>query len=640
MVEYLNLQKKNSPKSKIYFCSSIICFFTCFLNTIHAQRPADFGKGIKNLSDQETKDVKDGPDSTVYEFVLTNNIYEKYIVDDSLADLRFLHSKLRQSDGSEQINTGNFGSASMSLIYRPEINSGFNIGLRQYNVYKTTLENFRFFEQNRPISDVYFSQLGNQENINVQANFSRNFSDGLSVSLNYNRISQKGFYNGQDTKSTSFGFGLRYKNTGNNYNAFLIFLNNANEEGHIGGIIDEENLKEEFKKDIPVILKEATTREQERSIAFIQYYHLNSNSNKTWRLYLKNDFKYMPSYYKFSDVSINDNNDSIFYHELPVENRGIRRYVSANQLSNGFYVNGEKINGIKGRLGIIIDYFNISNLPVKIIRSDITATFEGQIPITKKLLLETGAKLGLLKNIGNFDVTGNVNIGISKIATLSGKVRLFRSEPSYNSLHLVMNENIVIDTTFSKPLGTIFQADVNIPALKFSAGISQSLITNPIYWDIESNPSQKNGIFTATYLRVKQNLRLGHFHLDNQVHIQILNEKLYPVPPIYSTHQLYYSGKWFKKEMDVNIGLDIRLISDYNGPAYHPLYGEFHQSNIVLPFFPAANLYFLARISSFRALIVMENFGQYFRNETNFDVVNNPQFDPKLRFGIQWLLKD
>lgn len=50
----------------------------------------------------------------------------------------------------------------------------------------------------------------------------------------------------------------------------------------------------------------------------------------------------MPSYYKFSDVSINDNNDSIFYHELPVENRGIRRYVSANQLSNGFYVNGEK----------------------------------------------------------------------------------------------------------------------------------------------------------------------------------------------------------------------------------------------------------------------------------------------------------
>jgi len=640
MVEYLNLQKKNSPKSKIYFCSIIICFFTCFLNTIHAQRPTDFGKGIKNLSDQETKDVKDGPDSTVYEFVLTNNIYEKYIVDDSLADLRFLHTKLRQSDGSEQINTGNFGSASMSLIYRPEINSGFNIGLRQYNVYKTTLENFRFFEQNRPISDLYFSQLGNQENINVQANFSRNFSDGLSVSLNYNRISQKGFYNGQDTKSTSFGFGLRYKNAGNNYNAFLIFLNNANEEGHIGGIIDEENLKEEFKKDIPVILKEATTRQQERSIAFIQYYHLNSNSNKTWRLYLKNDFKYMPSYYKFSDVSINDNNDSIFYHELPVENRGIRRYVSANQLSNGFYVNGEKINGIKGRLGIIIDYFNISNLPIKIIRSDITATFEGQIPITKKLLLETGAKLGLLKNIGNFDFNGKVNIGISKIATLSGKVRLFRSEPSYNSLHLVMNENIVIDTTFSKPLGTIFQADVNIPALKFSAGISQSLITNPIYWDIESNPSQKNGIFTATYLRVKQNLRLGHFHLDNQVHIQILNEKLYPVPPIYSTHQLYYSGKWFKKEMDVNTGLDIRLISDYNGPAYHPLYGEFHQSNIVLPFFPAANLYFLARISSFRALIVMENFGQYFRNETNFDVVNHPQFDPKLRFGIQWLLKD
>ena len=92
--------------------------------------------------------------------------------------------------------------------------------------------------------------------------------------------------------------------------------------------------------------------------------------------------------------------------------------------------------------------------------------------------------------------------------------------------------------------------------------------------------------------------------------------------------------------MDVNIGIDARLIAAYDGPQFQPLFGEFIQSTTTLPFFPAANFYLLSRVSSFRVMIIMENFGQYFRKDYNFDVVNHPQFDPKLRFGIQWLLKD
>jgi Putative porin len=92
--------------------------------------------------------------------------------------------------------------------------------------------------------------------------------------------------------------------------------------------------------------------------------------------------------------------------------------------------------------------------------------------------------------------------------------------------------------------------------------------------------------------------------------------------------------------MDVNIGIDARFIADYDGPTFQPLFGEFSQSNTTLPFFPAANFYLLARVSSFRVMVVMENFTQYFRDDYNFDVINHPQFDPKLRFGIQWLLKD
>ena len=630
--------KLNAYK-KGFYLSALLLYFIMLSFISQAQRPSNFGQG-NNTANPAQEEQNDGPDSTVYEYFITDNIFEKYTLKDSLADTKFLHRNTLQKSGHESIHTGNFGSSTFPLIYGPKINTGFNTGYNQYKTYQLNLENFRFFEQNRPIADLYFSQLGNQENINVGANFSRNFSDGLSVSLNYNRISQKGFYNGQDTKSTAFGFGLRYKSPGEKYNAFLVFIHNANEEGHIGGITDAENLNDQFKKDIPVLLTEATTRQQERNLSFIQYYKLNSSTNKTWRIYLKNEFKYLPSYFRFSDVKINNKNDSTFYAGIPLDPRGIRRYLNISQLSNGFYINGERIKGIQGRLGLIIDHYTINDNPIDSKRTDITATFDGKIPFYKSLILETNAKLGLLKNLGNFDLKGKLNLNISKIVSLQGNIRLFRSEPAYNSTQLNINEIVVLDTSFIKPVGTIFNAELFIPRIKFSAGITQSLITNPIYWNDKSQSTQYDGLFTSTYIRLSQNVKAGPFHLDNQIHFQILNSKIYATPPFYSTHQLYYAATWFNKVMDVNIGIDARLIADYDGPQFQPLFGEFIQSTTTLPFFPAANFYLLSRVSSFRVMIIMENFGQYFRKDYNFDVVNHPQFDPKLRFGIQWLLKD
>ncbi|HMU04753.1 MAG TPA: hypothetical protein PJ990_14065, partial [Saprospiraceae bacterium] len=140
--------------------------------------------------------------------------------------------------------------------------------------------------------------------------------------------------------------------------------------------------------------------------------------------------------------------------------------------------------------------------------------------------------------------------------------------------------------------------------------------------------------------RLKQNFRIWRIHLDNQFHYQVFSNNLYPLPSYYSTHQLYYSGSAFKKVMDLNIGLDVRLVDDFEGGVYHPVYGEFVKTDTNLPFFPAANLYLIARVSSFRAIIMLENFSQRFRNDINFDAIGHPQFDSKLRFGLYWLLKD
>lgn len=631
--------KLNKVRSHTCLVILLLLFNNIFLIS---QRPANVGQGGGGgrPNQQNVLSEDNGPDTTIYEYVLTDDIFRKTPRVDTLADISFMKKNMLIPAQGDFVNTGNFGSAVYPLIYKTEINSGFNTGYNQYGIYKISLNNFRFYEQNRPISDLYFSQLSNQENINVRADFSRNFSDGLSLSVNYLRISQKGFYTGQDTKSTAFGIGMRYKSKSEKYNAFLIFIHNANQEGHIGGIINPDDLNERFKKDISVILSEANTRQQERNLSFVQYYKLTGSKDKGFRLYLKNDIQYKPSYYHFSDVNINDNNDSTFYNGITLDKRGLRRYTSVSQISNGFFINGDKTNGLSGRVGLIVDYFSIKDGLENQNRLDLTALIDGSLPILGSLRLETKGKLGLAKNIGNFDIEGKLNFDVKKIGTLSGFLKIFRSENAYNSYKLVINDVIERENTFVNPLGTEIGGNLWISTINMNAGLSQSVINNPIYWGKDGNPYQYDGVFTSTYLHLQQNFKTGHFHLDNHIHFQVFNTNLYPLPKLYSTHQLYYTGAWFQKVMNVTLGIDAKLIPDYQGPGFQPLYGQFHLTDSSLPFFPAANLYLQARVSSFRAMLLMENFSQYFFSNTNFDVVGQPQFDPKFRFGIQWLLKD
>ncbi|HMR89756.1 MAG TPA: hypothetical protein PKD51_16455 [Saprospiraceae bacterium] len=600
----------------------------------------NYGQGNPNQIPQQQEEDS-GLDTTIYMYVLLDNIFEKTNMVDTAANIQFLHRDPIWRDGNEQYNTGNRGSATSPLRYRPVINTGFNTGYDQYNIYKLTTDNFRFYEQNRPLTELSFTQLANQQNLHVGAEFSRNFSDGLSVSLNYNRISQVGIYNNQATKSTNFGIGFRYKSKSDKYNAFLVFLQNANEEQNSGGLQNISDLVDnEFRASIITKLNNARTRQQERTLALVQYLKLNNAKSKTWRVYLRNDLEYKPSYFIFSDNTLNTNNDSTFYGNLNIDTRGIRRYVTVNQIRNTFFINGERIAGVQGRLGLTFDHFNITNGSTPSSRTDLTLRFDGKVPIFSGLEMNTSAKLGLLNNAGNFDVSGKIDIKVSKIAKLASGIQVFRSEQSLHTNSLIINDQIIFTNNFTPSFGTILQADLDVPTLRFQAGFAQNIVNNPVFWNKDFLPTQLTGVLSNTYFRLKQNFRIWRIHLDNQFHYQVFSNNLYPLPSYYSTHQLYYSGSAFKKVMDLNIGLDVRLVDDFEGGVYHPVYGEFVKTDTNLPFFPAANLYLIARVSSFRAIIMLENFSQRFRNDINFDAIGHPQFDSKLRFGLYWLLKD
>ncbi len=640
-----------SSKSKPIRYLLILCWLQLFVFThLSAQKPPPgVGSGgniplerrntLQNNQNTLTDTTK-GPDTTIYKYVHLHNIYNPIEVQDTLANTPFLH-KISFSNGGEYISTGNYGAAVMSLIPQEDVNTGFNTGYTQYRYYQTTKENFKFFEQNRPLSDVYFTQLGNQENIAVGANFSRNFDKGLSISLNYNRLSHRGFYNGQDTKTTSFAAGMRYENPSKKYNAILLFIHNANEEGHTGGIQNDTDLDStSFRRTVDVQLANAATRHQERNISFIQYYKLNSAKNKDWKLFLKNDLSFAPSYYKFYDNEIKTSFDTAYYSPWLTIPKGLRRYLDVKKFSNGFYIHGDKTKGVKGSLGIIYDQFTITDLPTSSSRTDLTAVADGKIPFRSVLELDVKGRLGLGANIGTFDIMGGLGVNLGKIAQLYGSIKVFSAEPQYRAMHLNLNGDILKDTTFTNPFGTILSGTLTIPSVNLKASLNQSVVSNPIYWPASGFARQLDGVFTMSRLHVSHKLKIRSFHFDNDLYFQLQSNNILPLPNYFSTHQLYYGGLWFNKVLQINIGLDGRMIPEHQGAIFHPLYGGYQQSDTTLPFFPAANFFINTQISAFRALFVMENFSQYWINKQNFDVVNHPQNDPIFRMCFQWLLKD
>lgn len=87
-----------------------------------------------------------------------------------------------------------------------------------------------------------------------------------------------------------------------------------------------------------------------------------------------------------------------------------------------------------------------------------------------------------------------------------------------------------------------------IKSLNLKVDVSQTVINNPVYFNKDGKPAQSSEVFSASRLSLTHRLRVGHFHLDNAGHAQLFSTDLYGLPTLYSTHQLYYSGAWFKKK--------------------------------------------------------------------------------------------
>lgn len=585
------------------------------------------------------------PDTTIFQSFTLLDISEFTDYIDTTLDNALRYSDPARDPSNPRANLGNVASASHPLLYTPSRVTRFHSGYHEYEPYNITIDQFKYFKTNRAISDLYFSSIANQENLSVKTDFTRNFKDGIQLSLNYQRFSNNGFYATQRARTTNFGTGLWYQSPSDKYNFFFTFVSNINTEEQNGGIADDTVFGTEFaefREAIPTNLISANTRHQQRSIRASNYYKISSPDSSEWNLQLQYDLELSWNYWNYDDLLTNTSTDTSLYQDYLIDTRGIRTYIRDNSLSQTAYIHGIGPKGYQGKVGVQYDRRTVNQANRDSTINDLSLLFDASIPFVKSLQLYTKGSLGLGANAGSFDVDGFVNINVKDWARLKGGTSLFRRSIELIEDQFWINDIKFFDNDFSKPFGSTIYGTLSIPKLKSSISLRQTLENNPIMWGDNAQPYQFDGLFSSTQLNANIHLAWRGWHLENYIQYQILSEDIVDLPKLASTHKLYWDGNIFSNKMNLRLGVQTRYVPEYTAQQFMPVTGRFYTGNEALEYYTDTDVFLSFKVQSIRLFFQMQNVSDFWNGnkEIDYQVENYPQFDAKLRYGVRWLLFD
>ena len=584
-------------------------------------------------------------DSTIFNYFTLQDITDIKEFGDTTLDHSLSYSDPALDPAQPRANLGTVASASHPLLYAPSKATGFQSGFHEYDAYNFTIDGFRYFKTNRAISDLYFSSIANQQNLSVKTDFTRNFEDGIQLSINYQRFSNEGFYTTQRARTTNFGTGIWYQSPTDKYNLFFTFVSNVNTEQQNGGISTDTLYGTEFaefRTAIPTNLTDANTRYQQRGIRASNFYKLASPDKTNWNLQLQYDLEYDWNYWNYYDVLTNSSTDTLLYQEYLTDPRGARTYITDNNLSQSAYIHGIGPNGYQGKIGLQYDRHRIKQANRDSTINDLSLNYDVSIPFVKSLQLYSKGSIGFGANAGSFDIDGHVNINVKKWASLKGGASLFRRSVELVEDEFWINDVKIFDNDFNKPFGSTIFGTLDIPKLKTKISLKQTLENNPILWGADALPYQLDGLLSNTQLNAQVHLSWGGWHLDNYLQYQIMSEDVIDLPNYISTHKLYWDGDVFSKNMNLRIGIQTRLVPEYTAQRFIPIIGKFYEGVDPLKFYPDTDFFITFKVQSFRMFFQLQNLTDFWNEDSDIDyqVEYYPQYDVKLRYGVRWVLFD
>ena len=622
-----------------------IFLFSCFTVSLSAQQPAS----------PTTRPVQQSFEPLLITFALSPERSTPSA--DTLPNTDFrMYDPARRQD-IDWGTLGNLGSAARPLLFENQALRGFSVGVRAFDLYMLRPEQLGFYRNANTYSDASFSQGRNQFETNLNARFARTFAGGTNFSLEYRTLNNLGQYRYQRDKHNALNMGL-WVPLGKRYDGFLIYTRNVIRQQENGGIVSDTifgtgDFAGPIAAEIRLPREAAYTRLDDQWLQLTQHLRLLGKGEKGRRsLRATHTIAWNQQKYKFADQGTGEEGlgaDAEFFDPtFLVDLRGIRHFVRVDRIDNAFTVNTFKTKD-QGRpsdllaVGLAHSYFKVNQEPRTFKVSNLFLTGNLALTPSEKFAFTAQAALGVLDNIGEYQLQGNLTLGLGKAGQLRASLLSQIRPPALLFDQLYVSKRQIWDNDFAKPVENTLSATYALPLLGLEATARAHVVNNYLYFDQNGVAAQTTTPLQVTQLLVRENIKWGSVRFDNTLALQQANrEDVLRLPQWFSKNSLYFSGKVFKKRMLLNAGVDFRINSDFRPDGYHPLSWQFHlQDSLTQKPYPWIDLFASFKVQSFRGFVRYENCATWWdKTQVFYQTARHPQPFGALRFGIAWRFMD
>jgi len=567
-----------------------------------------------------------------------------------------LTGKFHQYDPARQseypyATLGNLGSPARRLYFDMPQPKSVHTGHFAFDLYKSDFSAFRFYETDVALTRLNYAQGINQEDGIFNAQFGKNFDNGINFSINYQRINQLGIYNNQRAKNTAFGTGLLYRSPSGRLDGIYHYQSNSIIHEDNGGVDTASLNSDRLPLNVIVSLNDALTTHREREFTAQHHLHLLASQNDTIERRAQIDFihtlRFGSGFVKFADTKYLTS-EADDYAGFVTDERGIRNFISTKTLDNSLDIQFRyrgKSPGTPGqllRVGLQLIRTRVDQEPREDRRQDIFLNASAQLGISPTVSLDGAGYLGVLDAAGTYGLKGNARLKLFRDARTWVNLTLYQRNPTLTESRVFVNQIPVWDHDFKNVALSTFQFYYIHPSLKIRMHGATHLLSNGIFYGADRMPYQFDQSIKIIQISAAKELLVGHLGLDAQLMWQKYDADELALPNLMFNGQLFYTGRWFKQQLLVRAGIDLLVTDDYPGVSYFPVTGQFYyQPDFPLTTYPGADVFFSMQVKDiFRAFFKVENVASYFRDDHYVQVNGYPRFAGYFRFGLWMKLFD
>lgn len=637
----------------------------------------------------------------LYMWKLSELLGERTIMPADTANLNFQNSNLTYGMNGEYNYLGNLGSPRMSRIFFNRKDAAPTIFMQPFSSFYVAPDEVKFTNSNIPYTNLSYYNAGNKINgeEEFKSYFSLNVNKRLAFGFNIDYQYGRGYYQKQSV--SNFNGGIFGSYIGEKYQLQAVmnsFNMKMNENGGITNdqyITRPENMaagKKEYESTtIPVNLDQAANRNNDIYFYLTHRYRLGfyrdnieikdkPNNN----MGIINDSLPTPK-----DTIITEEFIPVtsFIHTFNIE-RSRHEFRATNEPTGFFpskyYLDKSNSNdsttalSVRNTLGVALlegfnkyakagltayithrvsryDLMNVDSINTK---RPIQRYTEQEVYVGGELAKRQGkllhynvnGEVGILdKAIGQFQVNGNLDLNFrlgKDTVNFLAKGYIKNTLPSFYMRHYHSNHYTWDNNGMKKEFRTRIEGQLNVKrwGTNLRAGVEN--IKNYTYFNQQAMPEQCGDNIQVISAILKQDFKLGIFHLDNEVAWQkSSNETVLPLPQLSLYHNLYLLTKIAKKVLTVQLGAELAYFTKYYAPAYAPGIQQFHlqptDDQVEIGGYPFVNVYVNMHLKRTRIYVMASNLMQGMGNRAGFTVPHYP-VNPRqwFRFGISWNFYD